>query len=374
MTEIDIKLGVSKFNNIGGVTCYMNSILAIIQQTPIFTDYIVGGLFKKSLLDKKMTEDKVNNSISYQLHKLIKISLENDNMIINPQSFRRAITMKDSMWGESMHQDSQEFLTFLFSQLENEISEKIQFIPGLNFNSEINSKLTNSSNIIMILATTQWMNFIRNEYSMIKTLFTGMTRMITTCEFCSNQSNNFDIFQTLQLSLPINTKNSIDYTKNFTLEECMDHYIEEEILDCDNKMKCNFCYRKNRSKKQTKLWKTPKILIIHIKRFNVNDFGIPTNKLCNLVTYPIENLDISNYVDMISPDLTANKTKYNLFAINRHHTIIPGSINFGHYTSIVKNRYDNMWYIFDDNVVKKISNPEQLIDNNMYMLFYYRTN
>ena len=366
MTEMDIKLGVSKFNNIGGVTCYMNSIIAILQQTPLFTDYIVSGLFKQSLLDKNMTSSDMINSITYQLHNLMKISLENDNKVLNPQSFRRAITIKDSMWGESMHQDSQEFLTFLLSQLENEVSDKVQFIPGLNFKTEINTNSINT-NIITILATTQWMNFIKNEYSMIKTLFTGMTRVITTCEYCSNQSNNFDIFQTLQLSLPNN--NNI-----LTLEECLNDYIAEEVLDRNNKMKCNLCNRLNCSKKNTKLWKTPKILIIHIKRFRVNNYGIPTQKLTNMVTYPIENLDITNYVDTISSDLVAGRTKYNLFAINRHHTLIPGSINFGHYTSMVKNRYDNIWYMFDDNVVKRISDVSRLVDSNAYMLFYYRTN
>jgi len=368
MTENNIVLGVSKFNNIMGVTCYMNSILAIMQQTPIFTDYIVGGLFKQSLLDKhKNDTTNLSHSITYQLHNLIRISLMNDNKIINPQSFRATISRKESMWGESMHQDSQEFLTFLLSQLENEISDKVQFIPGLNFNSEINNKSI-EYNIIQLLAATQWMNFIKNEYSMIKTLFTGMTRMITMCEYCSNQSNNFDIFQTLQLSLP-----NMKQTSTFTLDECMNHYIQEEVLDCNNKMKCNFCYKKNCSKKNTKLWKTPKILIIHIKRFRFNNYGIPTQKINNMVTYPVENLDITNYIDMMSPD-RINKTKYNLFAVNRHHTIIPGSINFGHYTSIVKNRYDDMWYVFDDNTVTKISKQSELIDSNAYMLFYYRTN
>ena len=34
------------------------------------------------------------------------------------------------MWDEMNHQDSQEFLTFLISTLEEEIGEKVEFIPG----------------------------------------------------------------------------------------------------------------------------------------------------------------------------------------------------------------------------------------------------
>ena len=97
-----LTLGISKFNNIGGVTCYMNSILAILQQTPIFTDYILTGLFKNNLLKK--TQDIVN-CIIYQLYALFKLSHENDNANITPNTFRRVITMKDDMWGQQQQQD-----------------------------------------------------------------------------------------------------------------------------------------------------------------------------------------------------------------------------------------------------------------------------
>ena len=43
------ELGCSKYKNMNGVTCYMNSILAILQQSPLFPDYIVSGKFKEYL-------------------------------------------------------------------------------------------------------------------------------------------------------------------------------------------------------------------------------------------------------------------------------------------------------------------------------------
>ena len=362
----EITLGISKFNNIKGVTCYMNSILAILQQTPIFADYILSTQFKSTLLKHYPDTNKLVDSPMYQLYNLLKLSAESDSYNITPSSFRQAITKKDDMWGMSQHQDSQEFLTFLLSQLENEVSEKVEFIPGLNLT---NIKPLNQS-IIQILANSMWQRFIKNEYSLIKTLFTGMTRMTTTCALCGDQSNNFDIFQTLQLSIPVN--HGSEMFKKFTLDECLNHYTSEERLDKDNMMTCNFCYRKNRSNKKTFLWKTPKVLIIHIKRFLVNSFGIPTQKLNNLIEYPNE-LDIGKYVDMLSPDFN-EKTKYNLFSVNCHHSLSGGlinTINYGHYTSLVRNRYDNKWYRFDDNSVSSIKNT---VDKNAYMLFYYLTN
>ena len=114
----EISLGISKFNNIKGVTCYMNSILAILQQTPIFADYILCTQFKSSLLKHYQDTNKLVDSPIYQLYNLFKLSAENDSYNITPNSFRQAITKKDDMWGMTQHQDSQEFITFLLSKLE----------------------------------------------------------------------------------------------------------------------------------------------------------------------------------------------------------------------------------------------------------------
>ena len=383
MTDSNINYGISRYNNINGVTCYMNSILSILQQTPIFADYIVTYSFK-NVLEKKYKDKNIETSPLYQLYKLFKISMSNDNFTITPRTFRDTITVKDSMWGDQQHQDSQEFLTFILGQLENDIMEKVEFIPGRKINypnmeniPQKNNLLENiprknnllEKNIIQILATSYWHKFIKNEYSLIKILFTGMTRMTTTCEFCSNQSNNFDIFQTLQLSVPIST----DKNKTFTLDECFNNYISMEQLDENNKMKCNFCFLKNKSNKKTMLWKTPKILIIHIKRFMMNNYGLISQKITNMVTYPHENFNINNIIDTMSPEYNTN-IKYNLFAVNCHHNIgMFNTLNFGHYTSMVKNRYNNCWHNYDDGApIKEITTVEQLVSPNAYMLFYMK--
>ena len=50
MEPLDITYGVSRYANTEGVTCYMNSILTILQQTPIFIDYILNAEFKERFL------------------------------------------------------------------------------------------------------------------------------------------------------------------------------------------------------------------------------------------------------------------------------------------------------------------------------------
>ena len=437
-TNTDIVSGICRFKNIGGVTCYMNSILHILQMIPIFGDYIFTGQFAGTLKDKfnqflnkfleilkdktssnkliknainfelykifKMTEYKDNkipssfnddarqeyndqnsqkfidilistledtirkdkvikhlikNTVSYELYKLFKISMTHDDHAITPTSFKKIIGDKDETWNEYNHQDSQQFLNFLISTLEDEIGLKVDFVPGSRVSDE-------TTKISKLLAQMAWENHQGREYSPLKDIFNGMTTIKNRCSCCSNVSNNFEPFNTLQVSIP-----TTDMFKEFTLEECLDHMIKEEQFDNDNLYNCELCGFKNRAFTTRLLWRTPKILIIHIKRFLVDNFGNRTKKLVNNVKYPIYDLDISKYICEDSDH--KSKSKYNLIGINLHQEFANFGINAGHYTSVVKNRYDNDWYLFNDgNEPRKATIREDLQNRNAYMLFYYR--
>jgi ubiquitin C-terminal hydrolase len=368
----DVIYGISKYNNTPGVICYMNSIIAILQQTPIFADYILTGKFKDKLIDKLIDKSinksidkstKISNSILFQFYNLLNISHIYDNYKINPDTFRNTISKKDSMWGKSQHQDSQEFLTFLLNNIEEEIAEKVIFIPGRN-NININN-ININNNLIDIMANNCWQKYIKNEFSIIKNLFGGLSHIIITCSYCGNKSHNFDLFQVLQLSIPNNATNIYD---------CLDEFTKEEKVDYHNMIKCDFCGRFNKSTKQTKLYKLPKILIIQLKRFRVNNYGIINQKIDTMIEYPINNLQINN---LQINNLQINNYNYNynykLFGVNCHHSFGHfNSINFGHYTSNVINRFDNKWYCFDDSKQIVELNENEIISKNAYMLFYIR--
>ena len=330
-------LGCGKYSNPDGVSCYMNSILAILQNTPLFTDYIVTGEFQE-------------DTISYELQRIFKHSLDNSNCNITPQSFRKKITKKNFIWGELEQQDSQEFLTFLISTLEEEIKQKVIFIPnGINYMSskgykpyEGNFKTANEIFTGNIMAQFQWQKFIEKEYSAIKMLFTGQFHEQIKCSNCDYISNNFDIFQNIQLD--ITSDNLID---------CLMNFNKLKQLDEDNTIYCDFCHIKNQAYKKTGIWKFPKILIINLKRFKMNNYGQVIGKNTDMVDYPEE--------------LNVNENCYELFAINVHHG---RSINRGHYTSYVKNRFDDEWYEFDDDSVTPINN---IVSNGATLLFYIKS-
>ena len=120
-------------------------------------------------------------------------------------------------------------------------------------------------------------------------------------------------------------------------------------------------------KKKLKIYRSPLYLIIQLKRFKKYDgvFSQSEEKNDIFINYPIENLDISPYIENNNEKEKKN-AKYNLYAVVQHH----GNIHHGHYTAICYNNIFN-WVLFNDSQVKKIDSP---ISKYAYLLFYKKIN
>jgi ubiquitin carboxyl-terminal hydrolase 8 len=368
-------IGVCKLKNMGA-TCYMNSILHILQELPSFQEFILKNNFNKEIYDS--------------LHQLFKLSSQNNDKVIIPTSFKKSIGNKSDLWEGYEQQDSQEFLCFLISSLEEEIGNKNEFIPSLTFNNNTHivhnnanemwnytNKVSNNAHIVHnntnevsnnahyilhnIISQKSWFNYQLREYSLLKNMFDGLTRTKKTCSICKNNQYAYEPFITLPLSIPLKL-NKTEYDIN----DCFDNFIEIERLTSDNKLTCELCGIKNKFYTETKLWKTPDILVIQLKRFINNN--IVSEKINEKVSYPLE-LNIENYFDNFSN--YKNNSIYKLKGVNIHLSL-GKNINFGHYVSFVKNKINNNWYIYnDENPIREIEEKD-LIHNNAYLLFYIR--
>ena len=112
------------------------------------------------------------------------------------------------------------------------------------------------------------------------------------------------------------------YGRAITLEACIDAYVEEEILSQDDAWYCNKCKDFKCAKKKLDLWNSPDLLIIHLKRFSYTRQW--RDRINTLVRFPIEGLDLSNY--LIDPEAKKVAT-YDLYAISNH----MGGLGGGHY-------------------------------------------
>ncbi|CAD8175796.1 unnamed protein product [Paramecium octaurelia] len=178
---------------------------------------------------------------------------------------------------------------------------------------------------------------------------------------------------------PTNIK--VGTEKSMKLGECLKFSEEPEQLDEENTWYCNQCKDHVRAFKVMEIYKTPKILIFHLKRFkNSNKFF--KSKLETLIEFPIQDFDIREFVqnhhlpsdfhteDPENPKLN-NPIYYDLYAISNHF----GGLGGGHYTAFAKNYYDNTWYNFDDSSVypiKEDSVNSTLTTSAAYVLFYRR--
>jgi ubiquitin carboxyl-terminal hydrolase 8 len=86
----------------------------------------------------------------------------------------------------------------------------------------------------------------------------------------------------MSLSLPIPAKKRTD---SVSLYQCLDYFVQEEVLEGDNAWHCPQCKTLCRASKALTLSKLPDILLIHLKRFSFD--GPFKNKLENIVDSPM---------------------------------------------------------------------------------------
>ncbi|KAH8673591.1 hypothetical protein BX600DRAFT_209389 [Xylariales sp. PMI_506] len=127
-----------------------------------------------------------------------------------------------------------------------------------------------------------------------------------------------------------------------SLENCLDEFEREEVLSEQDTWYCPRCKQHQRASKKFDLWKTPDILVVHLKRFSSS--GWRRDKLEVLVDFPIEGLDLSERV-LHKED--GKKEIYDLIGVDCHW----GGLGGGHYTAHAKNFVDNQWYTYNGKVV-----------------------
>ena len=188
------------------------------------------------------------------------------------------------------------------------------------------------------------------EYSEIWNLFYGIhVSQIISLTSGKVLSATPEPYFMINLSIPQDNKSP-------SLVDLFDLYVEGEVLDGDNAWLNEKTGKKQDVKKKLSYWSLPSILVIDIKRFNTH-----TKKNQILVTFPLEDLDLSKYVIGYKKESYV----YDLYGICNH----SGNIYGGHYTSHVKNA-NGKWYHFDDTSVTEITDMQKLISPKAYCFFY----
>lgn len=167
---------------------------------------------------------------------------------------------------------------------------------------------------------------------------------------------------------------SIDEPKNvsrFTLQSCLDKFVEREALAKEQTWYCAKCKQHLAPIKKFDIWAAPDVLVLHLKRFQYTPSSYTTSvlrdKISDLVDFPLTGLDLSAYVKGTSDNPSLSHI-YDLYGVSEH----SGGLGGGHYTACCKNFLDNNWYNFNDSSVSVVSDTASLVSTRAYVLFYKR--
>ena len=107
----------------------------------------------------------------------------------------------------------------------------------------------------------------------------------------------------------------------------------------------------------------PRYLIFHYKRFRLNNFFVEKNP--TLVTFPVKNLEMKDYIDGEMPKGANYGTKYNLVSNITHQ----GKPDAGHYICHVLNRATDEWYNVQDLHVQEILAQQVALKETYLQIF-----
>lgn len=204
----------------------------------------------------------------------------------------------------------------------------------------------------------------------VKHLFEGTLRSVSICEDCGCKRSLQEAF--LNVSLPLQPDDSSKYNerRKMNIQHCLKQFTApERLLD---KIECPSCKSKTPTKKQQTFSRLPKILCLHLKRFDASK----NQKITDFVSFPAKGLDMGSLLphwcemlngeDETTDTCSYPRVLYDLYGTVNH----TGTLHQGHYVSHVLVK--NQWYYCNDAHVSMSKEEEVLNCEGAYMLFYIR--
>ncbi|CAD5117909.1 DgyrCDS6654 [Dimorphilus gyrociliatus] len=333
-----VEYGLTGLRNMGN-TCYMNSTIQCLSFTVQLTNYFISKQYENdiNLHNKLGTGGEIANEYAHLIQNL----WSGHNRSITPIDFREVIIKHNDLFCGFEQQDSQELFIFLMDRLHEDLNKVTKRIP---ISEQNNDKLPDDE-----AARRAWDMHTKINKSKIVDLFHGQLKSTLTCNHCKKKSVTFDIF--MYLSLPLSS------TSKCSLQDCIAKFQSNEEMTGSSRWRCPNCKTDRDAVKNIVIWKLPKILIVHLKRFYQD--GRWRQKLTTVVDFPIEKLDMTQNTFGERPE------PYHLYAISHH----SGSLDVGHYTAFCRYPKTSQWYKFDDTEVRAVPTGD-IQTSGAYFLLY----
>ena len=331
--------GLSGLCNLGN-TCFINSCMQILSHTYELNVFLDDENYKKKL------KNRYESALLLEWDNLRKMLWEN-NCIISPGKFIKIIHKIAQIKGMDMftgfsQNDVPEFLLFLIDCFHTSLSREIKMT--------ITGQVENDTDKIAVQCFEMVKTMYTKEYSEFWNLFYGVhVSEISSLE--TNEKIKITPEPYFMIDLPIPQNNKLPH-----LIDCFDYYVEGEVLEGENAWYNDDTKERINIRKKIQFWSFPNILVIDLKRFNARN---QKNQI--LVTFPIDDLDLTKYVIGYKKE----SYHYELYGVCNH----SGNVLGGHYTAYVKNA-NNKWYHFNDTIVSEVGLIDSIVSPKAYCLFY----
>ena len=152
--------------------------------------------------------------------------------------------------------------------------------------------------------------------------------------------------------------------KTTNVLDCIEKFVQMEQLEESEMWYCNRCKEHVQAWKQFHIYRSPPILLIHLKRFQYSARSHRRDKINLFIDFPLKGLDLTNHVLHWSEE---EKPVYDCYAVSNHY----GGLGGGHYTAYALND-DGEWCYYDDSRITTGVDPKEVVSDAAYVLYYRR--
>ncbi|CAN8259375.1 unnamed protein product [Cochlearia groenlandica] len=307
-----------------GNTCYLNSVLQCLTYTPPFANFCLNHKHS-SLCDSYVNGERKRDCPFCIVEKRVARSLSVDQTTDAPLKISNCLKIFAEHFKFGRQEDAHEFLRYVIDACHNTSlrTKKLRMKGDEPFNGN----------------------------TVVKEIFGGALQSQVKCLSCGAESNKAD--EIMDISLEILQSNSV--------KESLQKFFQSEILDGNNKYRCENCKKLVTARKQMSVLQAPNILVIQLKRFE-GSFG---GKIDKAIAFG-EVLVLSSFMSKASKD---PQPEYKLFGIIVHSGYSPES---GHYYAYVKD-FLGQWYCCNDSFIS-LSTLQEVMSEKAYILFFSRSN
>ncbi|XP_062090473.1 ubiquitin carboxyl-terminal hydrolase 25 [Humulus lupulus] len=305
-----------------GNSCYLNSVLQCLTYTPPLANFCLRK--QHSSLCDSSDADRKRDCPFCIIEKRIVRSLSVDLALDAPMKIQNCLRIFSEHFRGGRQEDAHEFLRYVIDACHNTCLrlKKLRRSGGSGSGST----------------------------SVVKEIFGGALQSQVKCLSCGTESNKVD--EIMDISLDVLHSNS--------LKDALQKFFQPEVLDGNNKYRCESCKKLVPARKQMSIRQAPNILVIQLKRFE----GIFGGKIDKSIAFE-DVLVLSSFMCKASQD---PRPEYKLFGTIVHSGFSPES---GHYYAYIKDAMGR-WYCCNDSYVS-LSTVQDVLSEKVYVLFFSRT-